>query len=172
MKHIVSWLRRVHAHRDPGPATCVATRAAGQVRDITTLPICDDIEAFAERQIHLCRDHAGDVAKRSYIFTARDESGAKVGVMRFTVRRAQRAAAAPRTRLTMLVEESLSQATNLSRAYGGLGLDAILTAWKAQERVMIRLQDENQELRREIEELRATMQRNRPKSAKGLTSKP
>jgi hypothetical protein len=171
MKDIAYWLRRVRADRDPGPATCIATRAAGQVSDFITLPICGELDTFAERLDHVCRDHAGDVAKRSYLFTARDESGAKVGVMRYTVRRAQRAAAAPRTRLTMLVEESLSQATHLSREFGGLGLDAILTAWKAQDRVMARLQAENQELRKEVDDLRAMLQCDRVGSPKVLNSK-
>ena len=73
-------------HHHPGPATCVATRVAGQVKDVITLPIGDDIDKVTERLMQLCRDYAGDAAKRSYIFTARDESGQKVGVKSYTLR--------------------------------------------------------------------------------------
>src|SRR5437868_5396703 len=129
VKDIVSWIQRVRAHREPGPATSVATRAAGQVKDIATLPIGEEVEPFAERLAQLCHDHAGDAAKRSYLFTARDEAGATVGVLRYTVRRAPPARAGARTRLTMLVEESVSQANHLSREFGGMGADAVRKAW-------------------------------------------
>jgi hypothetical protein len=159
-------------HRHPGPAISVATRAAGQVNDIITLPIGDEIDAFAERLALLCRDHAGDnVAKRSYTFTARDGSDAKVGVMRYTVRRAQAGRAAPRTRLTMVIEDSVSQATHLSREFGALGRDAVLEAWTTQDRIMARLQAENRELRKEIDDLRMKQQSDGSASPKALNAR-
>jgi hypothetical protein len=137
--------------RHPGPATTVATRVAGQVKDVITLPIGDDIEKFAERLVQLCRDYAGDAAKRSYVFTARDESGARVGVKSYTLRQA------PRTRLTMLMDETVSQAKKVSQQFGGLGIEAVMNACKVQERTIVRLQTENRALRREVDELRAQL---------------
>jgi len=148
---IASWLRRMSEHHNPGPATCVATRVAGQVKEIIVLPIGDDIDKFAERLVQLCRDYAGDATKRSYVFTARDESGAKIGVKSYTLRQASR------TRLTMLVEESVSQAKKASQQFGGLGVEAVMNACKAQERTITRLQAENLALRREVDGLRARL---------------
>jgi hypothetical protein len=150
MNEIASWVRRMRDHRNPGPATCVATRVAGQMRDFITLPIVDDIDSFAQRLAQLCRDHAGEVTKRSYMFTARDESGAKVGVMSQTFRWAQPTNA----RLTMLVQKSVDQAANVARDFKGLGIEAVLNVCKAQDRTIARIQAENQRLRKELDDVR------------------
>jgi hypothetical protein len=138
-------------HHNPGPVACVGTRVAGQVKDVISLPITDETDKFAERLVQLCRDYAVDAPKRSYVFTARDESGAKVGVMRYTLRQA------PRTRLTILVEETVSQAKKVSQQFGGLGVESLMNACKAQERTIARLQAENQTLRKEVDRLRARL---------------
>ncbi len=149
MKQIAAWLRRMRDHRNPGPATCVATRVAGQVKDFITLPIDEDIDAFAERLTQLCRDHAGEIAKRSYMFTSRDEAGAKVGMKLQTFRWASPA----NTRLTMLVQQSVDQAATAARSFKELGVEAVLDVCKAQERVIAQLQAENKRLRKQLDDL-------------------
>jgi hypothetical protein len=121
------------------------------MKDFITLPIGDDIDAFAERLTQLCRDHAGEIAKRSYMFNARDESGAKVGVKLQTFRWTQPA----RTRLTMLVQESVDQAATSARNFKQLGVEAVLNVCKAQERMIAQLQAENQRLRKQLDDVRS-----------------
>jgi hypothetical protein len=150
MEEVAAWLGRMRAHVSPGPATSVATSVAGQVREFIALPIGEDLDAFAMRLIQLCRDYAGDAPKRSYVFKARDDSGKKVGVMRYTMRQP-----VPETRLTTLVEETVSQASSVSRQFRELGVEAVLNTCKTQERILARLQAENLKLRRELDELRA-----------------
>jgi hypothetical protein len=149
MKDVALWLHRMRDHRNPGPAACVSTRAAAQMKDFITLPIDDDIDAFADRLAQLCRDHAGEVAKRSYMFTARDESGAKVGVKHQTFHWEQPA----KTRLTMLVHQSVEQAATAARSFKELGAEAVFNVCKAQERVIADLQAENRRLRKQLDDL-------------------
>jgi len=151
---IAEWLRRMREHRSPGPATTVATRAIGQSKDFIVLPIGDDLDVFAERLALLCHDHAWEGARRSYTFTARDGAEARVGVMHYTVQRAQVRKFAPPTQLAKIIEDSVRHASRLSCELGTLGRDAVREAWAAQDRMMTRLQAENRDLRKEIEGLR------------------
>jgi hypothetical protein len=150
---IEEWLERMRKAENPGPLARVTaarnSRDVGWVFDVTSETHLGDL---AERIDNACRD-AGFAG--TYELRALDSEGRFIAPL---AHKAQVAEIVPMggglPPMPMGVEESIGASLRHNRAFAALGLDAIMKAQRATERVMDRLETEIGELRKENAKLR------------------
>jgi hypothetical protein len=150
---IEEWLERMRKAENPGPVARVTAarngREVGWIFDVNAESHLGDL---AERIDNACRD-AGFAG--TYELRALDSEGHFIAPL---AHKAQVAEIVPMggglPAMPMGVEESIGASLRHNRAFAALGLDSIMKAQRATERLMDRLETENGELRKDNARLR------------------
>jgi hypothetical protein len=154
---IEEWLGRMRQAKNPGPV--VRITAARNNRDVGWVFDVDedsDLSELAERIDNAGRD-AGFVG--TYELRAFDEEERFIAPLAHRVQATEivPAGLGGPPALPMSVEATVDAALQNSRAFTTLGLESIMKAQRATERMMNRLEDENTELRKENARLRTKL---------------
>jgi hypothetical protein len=152
-QRIEEWLERMRKAQNPGPvAKITASRNSRDVGWIYEVSEQTNLGELAERIDNACRD-AGFAG--TYELKALDAEGRFIAPFAHKAQVTeivQMGGGAPP--LPVSVEESIGVSLRHNRAFAALGLDSIMKAQRATERLMDRLEAEVTELRKENAQLR------------------
>jgi len=151
-QRIEEWLERMRKAENPGPVTRITVarnqREIGWIFDVTPET---NLGELAERIDNACRD-----AGYSGLYELRALAGDQfIAPFAHKVQATEIVAmgSSPMS-LPPSVEETVSVSLRQNRAFAALGLDSIMKAQRATERLMDRIEGENTELRKENMRLR------------------
>ena len=153
---IEEWLERMRKAENPGPVARVTAarngREVGWIFDVTAETQLGDL---AERIDNACRD-AGFAG--TYELRALDAEGRFIAPLAHRAQVAEIVPVGPNLpAMPIGVEESIGASLRHNRAFAALGLDSIMKAQRATERLMDRLESEAAELRKENAKLRTKL---------------
>lgn len=155
-QRIEEWLERLRKAENPGPVTRITVarnqKEVGWIFDVT---LETKLGELAERIDNSCREsgysgiyelRAFDAAERFIEPLAHKVQATEIVPM----------GSGPMS-LPTGIEETVSVSLRQNRAFAALGLDSIMKAQRATERLMDRIEGENAELRKENERLRGRL---------------